>query len=121
MSPCVVEDDAGYVEAQTLCARIHAVTSVPEPLTGASDALALLPVDGAQPTGPCRFPAGANFHDDDQTKPARNDVDLQPTNVEVRCDDLEAFAPQVFRDQALGFAPKLASLLHLKPIGTRVR
>ena len=108
----VFEADACSIEAQAFGARIVPVAPLPQALARAADAFAFLCVDAAEAAGPRPGSTRADFHDDDQSVEPRDDVQLEPPDAQVQCNDVEATLFEIASHRALGTGAYLPATVH---------
>lgn len=78
------------------------VAALPQPFRGTTDARAFLRRQAAEAASPRAWTARPHFHDQDRALFARDDVDLEPTDPQVRRDDRGAGSNQVPDDERFG-------------------
>lgn len=100
--PLTVEPDARRIETHPLDARVPLETIAPESLAGSPNSLAFCAADAAEPRRPGAGAAGSDFDDQDHVALPRDDVELEPPELEVARHDGAAGALQVTGDRLFG-------------------
>jgi hypothetical protein len=99
-----LEGDGRDIEAEALDPRNALVAIAPEPSGGGAQPRAFAAVDAAESALERALAAGTNLDDDDDRAVTGHDVDLEPTDVKVDVENLEAARREILGDGLFGAA-----------------
>jgi hypothetical protein len=94
-----VQPDTRSIESESFDARVLAIAPLPQAFAGAANATPLFVSDAAEPAGPRACAACAHFDYSDHRTQARDDIDLERAQSQVRGDDVVAVGDEPLDDQ----------------------